>query len=56
MGKKSLMGVIGVIFVVIGFIWTVALAVRETPSIIGLILSGLIAITGILLIAWIFGE
>jgi len=56
MGKKNLIGVIGAIFIVMGFIWTVALAVRESPPIIGLILTGLIAITGVLMIAWALGD
>lgn len=56
MGKKSLIGVLGAIFIIMGFIWTVALAARDPPPIIGLILTSLIAITGILLIAWVFGE
>jgi len=56
MGRKNLIGVIGTIFIVIGFIWTVALAVREPPFTIGLILTSLIAITGVLMIAWAFKD
>ena len=52
---RAFWGVIGVMLVFLGAIWTIALAVSG-HYLYGLILSGFSVISGVLLVAWVFGD
>jgi len=54
MGKKSLIGVIGVLLVIFGISGSILFGLKN--EIIGVIISTIFIITGVLLIAWIFGN
>lgn len=56
MVNKSMVGLIGIIFAVVGVILTFALAVRENVPLWGLIPTGLSVVAGLFIIAWSFGE
>lgn len=54
--NKTLIGVIGVILAILGIIWTIPLSLKGQPYIYGIFITGIMVITGIILIAWAFSD
>ncbi len=53
---KTFLGVIGVMLVLLGMTYTLALAVRPDKTFSVALLGGLPIVIGVLLVAWIWGE
>lgn len=53
---RTFWGVVGIILIVLGAIYTIPLAIKGGIYSYGLFITGAAVVSGILLIAWTFGD
>ncbi|MAH46535.1 hypothetical protein CMI37_11960 [Candidatus Pacearchaeota archaeon] len=54
--NKTVIGVIGIILVIFGIIWTIPLALKGVPYVYGLFGTSFLVVLGVILISWAFSD